>query len=78
MTKDIWLFEFADTFFDLFVDRELRTFGSRVMLEADLYNICYDKAVDLYEDSNTLTPEETAIKEFKRLEEELRKEYNAK
>jgi len=60
LTKEEWIHEFADCFFDQWVEHELRTFGQRVINEDTLYEIAYNHAVLSSEDDWLEFPPESA------------------
>jgi hypothetical protein len=59
-----WQHKFAGEFFDLFVEYELKSFGKRIILEANLYEIAYNNAVAASDEWKQIDPVESAKIKF--------------
>ena len=60
LTKEEWQHAFADSFFDQWVEHEIRTFGQRVLNEDSIYEVAYDNAVAASEDDWLWLPPDSA------------------
>jgi len=55
-----WKDQFADAFFDLFVEYELKFFNARVMVESTLYEIAYTNAENAIKAWYPISPADAA------------------
>ena len=62
-----WQHKYADRFFDLFVEYELKTMGERVMPEGEIYAIAYNNSIVAADSFHSKDPNKAAEITFKEL-----------